>query len=92
MSILLSLLDFYIDSQKYTHYHYYILCITLACKTARDIAAKTNVSTLMTIPYIIEQLCMKSIHKSEQFIYRFAINVFLKQVYSITVHVRLQTS
>ena len=40
MSIPLSLLDFYIDSQEYTHYHYYILCITLACKTARDIAAQ----------------------------------------------------
>ena len=29
---------------------------------------------------------MKSIHKSKQFIYRFAINVFLKQVYSMAVH------
>ena len=92
MSILLSLLDFYIDSQKYTHY-IIIFCVSRSHARQRGtLPPKTNVSTLMTIPYIIEQLCMKSIHKSEQFIYRLAINVFLKQVYSITVHVRLQTS
>ncbi len=44
----------------------------------------------MTILYIIRQLCMKSILKGEQqFIYRFAINVFLKQVYSMTVHMNV---